>query len=117
MPAVSAETGYRGRRVLVTGAAGFIGSHLVEALLRAGASVRALVRYSSRADAGNLEFLPRQDLHSVEVVRGDIRGPHFMLQACAGADVVFHLAALIGIPYSYEAPTEYVATNVAGTLN
>jgi UDP-glucose 4-epimerase len=109
--------GYRNRRVLVTGSAGFIGSHLVEALLRQGAHVRALVRYSSRADSGNLEFVPRESRRALEIVRGDIRDPSFMLRVGEGMDVVFHLAALIGIPYSYEAPAEYVATNVVGTLN
>ncbi len=108
---------YSGRRVLVTGAGGFIGSHLVEALVREGARVRALVRYSSRADAGNLEFAPPEVRAELESVRGDLRDPHFMLRACAGQDMVFHLGALIGIPYSYEAPSEYVATNVTGTLN
>jgi UDP-glucose 4-epimerase len=114
---MSLEGGYRGRRVLVTGAGGFIGSHLVERLARAGASVRALLRYSSRADAGNLRFLPPDLLGAVELLRGDIRDPHFLLDASEGVDAVFHLAALIGIPYSYQAPGEYVAVNVAGTLN
>ena len=108
---------YRGRWVLVTGAGGFIGSHLVQSLVGVGARVRALLRYSSRADTGHLEFLPGADLRRVEVVRGDVRDPHFVLQACHGVEVAFHLAALIGIPYSYEAPGEYVATNVTGTLN
>jgi NAD dependent epimerase/dehydratase len=108
---------YPGRLVLVTGAGGFIGSHLVEALVKEGARVRAMLRYSSRADAGNLEYLPGPVRAEVEIIRGDIRDPHFMLDACNGVEVVFHLAALIGIPYSYEAPGEYVATNVTGTLN
>jgi NAD dependent epimerase/dehydratase len=111
------ELGYRDRRVVVTGAGGFIGSHLVERLAHAGASVRALVRYSSRADAGNLRFLPPDLLARVEIIRGDVRDPHFMLDACDGMDTVFHLAALIAIPYSYQAPGEYVDVNVAGTLN
>ena len=109
--------GYRDRRVLVTGAGGFIGSHLVERLGREGASVRALLRYSSRADAGNLRFLPPDLFARVEILRGDVRDPHFMLDACDGVDIVFHLAALIAIPYSYQAPGEYVAVNVAGTVN
>lgn len=108
---------YNGRRVLVTGAGGFIGSHLTAALAEGGARVRALVRYSSRADAGNLEFLAPDVLARLEVVRGDVRDPHFVLDACDGIDVVFHLAALIAIPYSYQAPGEYVAANVSGTLN
>jgi NAD dependent epimerase/dehydratase len=109
--------GYCNRRVLVTGAGGFIGSHLVEALLTEGAHVRAMLRYSSRADAGNLEFLPSDTQGRLEVIRGDVRDPYFMLSAAQGVDVLFHLAALIGIPYSYEAPSEYVATNVTGTLH
>jgi NAD dependent epimerase/dehydratase len=111
------ELGYRDRRVVVTGAGGFIGSHLVERLAHDGASVRALVHYSSRADAGNLRFLSPDLLARVEIIRGDVRDPHFMLDACDGMDVVFHLAALIAIPYSYQAPGEYVDVNVAGTLN
>ncbi len=89
----------------------------MERLARDGASVRALLRYSCRADAGNLRFLDPDVLHKVEIVRGDIRDPFFMLDACDGVETVFHLAALIGIPYSYQAPGEYVAVNVAGTLN
>jgi NAD dependent epimerase/dehydratase len=108
---------YTGRRVLVTGAGGFIGSHVVEALIASGASVRAMLRYSSRADVGNLEFLPRGLVNAVEIVRGDVRDPYFVLRSSEGVDAVFHLAGLIGIPYSYEAPSEYVATNVTGTLH
>jgi UDP-glucose 4-epimerase len=108
---------YEGRRVLVTGAGGFIGSHLVEALVAAGARVRALLKYSSRADCGNLEFAPPAVLRQVEVLRGDVRDPFFLLHGCDGVDVVFHLAALIAIPHSYLSPAEYVATNVTGTLN
>jgi NAD dependent epimerase/dehydratase len=108
---------YLKKRVLVTGAGGFIGSHLVEALDREGAHVRALLRYSSRADAGNLDFASAAAQKNLEIIRGDVRDPHMMLRACEGVDVVFHLAALIGIPHSYHAPSEYVATNVVGTLN
>jgi UDP-glucose 4-epimerase len=111
------EQAYRNRRVLVTGGGGFIGSHLVQALVNGGASVRALLRYTSRGDAGNLQFLPSGQRSQVEVVRGDIRDSHFVLGACEDVHVVFHLAALIGIPYSYVAPSNYVSTNVAGTLN
>jgi UDP-glucose 4-epimerase len=111
------DDSYGGKHVLVTGAGGFIGSHLVETLVAGGARVRALLHYSSRADAGNLDFLPREDLRKVELLRGDIRDAHFLLRVCQGVDVVFHLAALVGIPYSYEAPGDYVATNVTGTLN
>jgi len=114
---VTHTTAYRGRKVIVTGAGGFIGSHLVEALVAAGAKVRALLRYSSRPHRGNLEFLADEVLKQVEVVRGDIRDPHFMLHALEEQEIVFHLAALIAIPYSYIAPSDYVATNVTGTLN
>ncbi len=108
---------YRDRGVLVTGAGGFIGSHLTEALVRGGARVRAMLHYSSRADAENLEFLTREDRGCLEVVRGDVRDPYFILNAVEGVEVIFHLAALIGIPYSYEAPADYVSTNVTGTLH
>ena len=103
------------KRVLVTGADGFIGSHLVERLVQQGASVRALVQYNSFNFWGWLEELPSLD--GVEVVSGDIRDPHFCHGLLAGIDVVFHLAALIPIPYSYVAPDSYVDTNVKGTLN
>ena len=103
------------KRVLVTGADGFIGSHLVEHLARDGASVRALVQYNSFNSWGWLEDLPSLD--RVEVVSGDIRDPHFCHGLVAGIDVVFHLAALIPIPYSYVAPDSFVDTNVKGTLN
>jgi NAD dependent epimerase/dehydratase len=105
------------RKVLVTGAGGFIGSHLVENLARAGADVRALVRYNSRSDIGMLADVEPSVLSAVDVVHGDITDPHQMAGVVAGCDAVFHLAALIGIPYSYVAPSSYVATNVVGTLN
>jgi UDP-glucose 4-epimerase len=107
----------RNKRVLVTGAGGFIGSHLVEALVAHGAKVTALLRYTSRADAGLLEYLPRDVFDEVNLLRGDIRDAHFLLRACEKTDVIFHLAALIGIPHSYHAPGDYVSTNVTGTLN
>lgn len=116
-PYVTIASFYRDRKVTVTGAGGFIGSHLVEALVAQGAQVRAMLRYTSRADRGNLEFLPAQALNRVEIVRGDIRDPHFMLHALEKQEIVFHLAALIAIPYSYIAPSDYAATNVIGTLN
>jgi NAD dependent epimerase/dehydratase len=103
--------------VLVTGAGGFIGSHLVQALLRSGRSVRALVRYNSRGSWGYLEEL-RADLQSqLDVRLGDVTDAYLMRDLVAGCELVFHLAALIGIPYSYHAPASYVATNVSGTLN
>jgi NAD dependent epimerase/dehydratase len=103
------------KRVLVTGADGFIGSHLVERLVQQGTPVRALAQYNSFNSWGWLDELPSLD--GVEVVVGDIRDPHFCYGLLAGIDVVFHLAALIPIPYSYTAPDSYVDTNVKGTLN
>src|SRR5579863_3432877 len=104
-----------GRRVLVTGADGFIGSHLVERLAEEHARVVALSQYNSFNDWGWLEGLSCLD--EVQVVTGDIRDPHFCLALCKDVDVIFHLAALIPIPYSYRAPDSYVDTNVKGTLN
>ena len=106
-----------GKRVLVTGADGFIGSHLTEALREAQAQVRALALYNSFGSWGWLDTLPRPALESVEVVMGDVRDPHSVRSAMLGVDVVFHLAALIAIPYSYHSPDSYVDTNVRGTLN
>jgi NAD dependent epimerase/dehydratase len=106
-----------GSRVLVTGAGGFIGSHLVEGLVAEGASVRAYVHYNSRNDRGNLERLPAEVIEEVEVVIGEVQDSFSVARAVAGCDVVFHLAALIGIPYSYVAPKSYVDTNIVGTLN
>jgi len=106
---------FQGNRVLVTGADGFIGSHLVEALVKAGASVRAMALYNSFNSWGWLEGLPCSG--QIEVVSGDIRDAEFVRGAVDGMDVVFHLAALIAIPYSYQAPRSYVDTNVTGTLN
>lgn len=105
------------RKVLVTGADGFIGSHLTEALVRHGDSVRAMVMYNSLGTRGWLDALPSDVLDAVEVVPGDVRDPYGVRDAVRGRDVVFHLAALIAIPYSYRAPDAYVDTNVKGTLN
>ena len=105
----------KGKRVLVTGADGFIGSHLVEALVDEGARVLALCQYNSFNHWGWLEDLP--SLSQIEVATGDIRDPHFCLDLTRDIDIVFHLAALIPIPYSYRAPESYVDTNVKGTLN
>jgi len=106
-----------GRPVLVTGAGGFIGSHLTDHLVRAGARVRALVHYNGRNDWAHLEKLEPAVRHALDVVSGDICDPFFVQRIVDGCDVVFHLAALIPIPYSYVAPAVYVSTNVTGTLN
>ncbi|MBD5370512.1 MAG: NAD-dependent epimerase/dehydratase family protein [Bacteroides sp.] len=102
------------KHVAVTGADGFIGSHLVEALLARGCRVRALAQYNSFNDWGWLEQVSDPNL---EIVTGDVRDPNFCRHFVGGADTVFHLAALIAIPYSYVAPDSYVDTNVKGTLN
>lgn len=108
---------FNGKRALVTGAGGFIGSHLTEMLVREGARVRAFVHYNARNDWGNLELAPPDVLEQVEVISGDLRDPFGVRRAVTGSDVVFHLGALIGIPYSYVSPNDYVETNVSGTLN
>lgn len=105
------------KKVLVTGSEGFIGSHLVEALLEAGWSVRAFVYYNSFNSWGWLEHLSCKQLENVDIFLGDIRDHYSVCKAMEGMDIVFHLAALIGIPYSYSAPDSYVDTNVKGTLN
>jgi NAD dependent epimerase/dehydratase len=110
-------TDLAGKRVLVTGAGGFIGSHVVEQVVAAGASARAYVHYNSRGDWAHLEELDGAVRDAVEVVAGEIQDPFSVQRAVAGCDVVLHLAALIGIPYSYVAPQSYVETNVNGTLN
>lgn len=105
------------RKALVTGAGGFIASHLVEALLQRGWHVVALVHYNNRSDWGWLETRRRQPPAGLQVIAGDITDPFACRHAMEGCDVVFHLAALIAIPYSYRAPASYVSTNVTGTLN
>lgn len=103
------------QKALVTGADGFIGSHLTELLLEKGYKVRALAQYNSFNNWGWLEDMP---LHAnLEIVTGDVRDPHFCKEIAKGVDIVFHLAALIAIPYSYVAPYSYLETNVIGTLN
>jgi dTDP-glucose 4,6-dehydratase len=106
-----------GKSVLVTGAGGFIGSHLVETLTGLGARVRAFVRYNSRNDPGLLKMLPAERLACVEVVGGDLRDLSAVKAAMQGVSHVFHLGALIAIPYSYLHPAEVVEANVIGTLN
>lgn len=113
----AAQHSLRGVRVLVTGAGGFIGSHLTEALTQAGARVTALVHYRSDGGRGLLERVSPGVLAQTEVVAGDIRDAEQLSRLADGCEVIFHLAALIGIPYSYEAPRSYVETNVTGTLN
>jgi NAD dependent epimerase/dehydratase len=103
--------------VLVTGADGFIGSHLVEALLAEGCRVRAFVLYNSFNSWGWLDTCSPETKSRLEVIAGDIRDPYFVNKAVKGVDIVFHLAALIAIPFSYHAPDSYVDTNVKGTLN
>lgn len=104
-------------KVLVTGADGFIGSHLVEALVEKGYDVRAFVLYNSFNSWGWLDHAPRQIRDSLDVFSGDIRDPHGVKAAMHGCDAVLHLAALIAIPYSYHSPDTYIDTNVKGTLN
>jgi len=104
-------------RVLVTGSDGFIGSHVVEELVKVGARVRAIVYYNSFNSCGWLDTISPDVMKSVEVIAGDIRDPHFMIKAAEGCTDVLHLAALIAIPFSYAAPDSYVDTNVKGTLN
>ena len=104
-------------KVLVTGSSGFIGSHLVETLVEAGHQVRALVHYNGAGRRGHLDELSPEKLAGVEIVHGDVTDSAQMHTLVSGCDAVCHLAALIGIPYSYEAPYSYSATNVGGTLN
>jgi len=108
---------WRDKQVLVTGAGGFIGSHLVEALLAKEAQVRAFVRYTSRKDPGLLRQLSPEDFSKVEIIPGDLRDEQAVRNAVKGCRVVFHLGALISIPYSYYHPVEVASTNFMGTLN
>ncbi len=103
--------------VLVTGAGGFIGSHLTEHLIELGANVRAFVRYNSRNDWGLLELLPQDKLSEIEVVTGDLKNPDAIQQTLKDTDLVFHLGSLIAIPYSYMHPRETIETNILSTLN
>lgn len=105
------------KKYFVTGACGFIGSHLVEQLVRSGKKVKAFTYYNSFNSWGWLDELPKDILDAIEVVTGDIRDPHGVRTAMDGCDKVYHLAALIAIPYSYHSPATYIDTNITGTLN
>jgi NAD dependent epimerase/dehydratase len=111
------ERSLSGRRALVTGADGFIGSHLVERLVADGAQVRAFCLYNSQGSWGWLDGAAPEVRAALDVRLGDVRDARFVEAACEGVEVVFHLAALIAIPYSYSAPQSFVETNVGGTLN
>lgn len=106
-----------GKKVLVTGADGFIGSHLTETLIQKGYEVKAFTYYNSFNNWGWLDTLPEEIMKHVEIFSGDIRDPNGVRTAMQGVDEVFHLAALIAIPFSYHSPDSYVDTNIKGTLN
>jgi len=108
---------WQDKRVLITGAGGFIGSHLVDELLKKGADVTAFVHYNARNDWGMLEGRYSDTTENLSVIAGDVTDALFVKKAVAEKDYVFHLAALIGIPYSYVAPESYINTNIRGTLN
>ena len=108
---------WNGKKILVTGAGGFIASHLVESLVQKGATVRAFVRYNSRGDVGLLSQLPKDICDCVQVIAGDLRDLTAIQNAAKRMETIFHLGALIAIPYSYQHPAEVVDTNVIGTLN
>lgn len=105
------------KKILVTGASGFIGSHLTEMLVLEGSKVRAFVHYNSRNDWGNLEFLSKNISDEIEIIAGDIQDPFSVKKAIKDCQVVFHLASLIAIPYSYQAPQSYAQTNILGAIN
>jgi NAD dependent epimerase/dehydratase len=108
---------WKGKQVLVTGAGGFIASHLVERLVKDGAQVRAFVRYNSRNEVGMLRLISPDVFSALEVVQGDLRDVEAIRRAVKNMDTVFHLGALIAIPYSYENPREVIDVNIMGTLN
>ena len=110
-------TRLRGKRVLVTGADGFIGSHLAEALVGQGANVRALAIYNSFSSRGWLDQTPADVRDKINIVVGDVRDPHFVREIAHGCEIILHLAALISVPFSYVSPQSFVETNVVGTLN
>lgn len=108
---------YKGKKVFVTGAGGFIGSHVVEELVMNGADVTALVHYNASSYINNLRFVPEEILSKVDIKFGDVTDAFQMQTLTKNSDIILHLAALIGIPYSYAAPAAYVAANINGTLN
>jgi NAD dependent epimerase/dehydratase len=105
------------KKILVTGSDGFIGSHLVEELFNAGAKVKAFIYYNSFNSWGWLDTLPKEITEKIEIFPGDVRDPNGVREALKDMDAVFHLAALIGIPFSYHSPDSYIDTNIKGTLN
>jgi NAD dependent epimerase/dehydratase len=105
------------KNILITGADGFIGSHLTELLIEKGYNVRAFIYYNSFNSYGWLDDLPKEAINKIEIFSGDIRDPNGVREAMRGIDIVFHLAALIAIPFSYHSPDSYIDTNVKGTLN
>lgn len=108
---------FENKKVFVTGAGGFIGSHLVERLVKLGAKVKTLVLYDVLNSCGWLDNVSQEILTKIEIVVGDVCDPFFIRKAMEGCEIVFHLAALISIPYSYHSPQSYVSTNISGTLN
>ena len=108
---------WNSKSILITGAGGFIGSHLAEQIIECGAKVRAFVRYNSRGDWGMLELLPKHKLDEIEVCAGDLRDSHAVRRAVQKTEILFHLGSLIAIPYSYIHPRETIETNVMGALN
>lgn len=106
-----------GKKLFITGADGFIGSHLSEELIRRGFDVRAFVCYNSFNSSGWLDYAPAETKREIQICQGDIRDPYRVKEAMRGCDIVFHLAALIAIPYSYYSPGSYIDTNIHGTLN
>ncbi len=108
---------FKNKKILVTGADGFIGSHLVEYLLTQNANIKAFTYYNSFNNWGWLDNLSKDKLDSIEIFQGDIRDPNGVRDAVKGCDIILHLAALIAIPYSYHSPDTYVDTNIKGTLN
>jgi len=103
--------------ILVTGAGGFIGSHLVERLVELGSKVKAFVRYTSDGNIKNLKELPKDTLNKIEIIRGDLKNYDSVKRATEGVDIIFHLGALISIPHSYVDPRDFIETNIFGTLN